>query len=303
VRKPLHYNYHLHLGFFEKACRWHGHKLIHYGPVSHARFDGPLPFDPGRNFGDVVRELKADAFMTMEWPMVDRAMAEVPSSIFKIAYIVDLYHMKSAERWQGSNVAIVRAKRFERTLRRLPGGKSIRAVQFFPFSFDADRAKKVKEPAEREAKVVFCGGRRPKLYPVRRAAINALKKARLLSKETRISPALAFGPYQAVLKSAEIALACTGVYRLNMAKHIEIPAAGTALMTDGAPGMDQLLPKGMYLQYTVDNVVEVARMALNDLPATREMAAAAKAHVYEHHNDQVRAGQIMTFLRRHGLKK
>jgi hypothetical protein len=308
VRYPDSYNDHLHIGFFEKAFRWHGYRVFFHGPTP----GGEGKFDPkSDSLRRCIKKVKPRAVMIVEKKSASWAIAQASGLAPTFVYAVDIHSMNgSVACYAGADALMLRAKMFEDSVRTMRGGSRLGICRWFPFSVDMDRVDSVKPPPEgRGHDVVFCGDAR-KVYRVRRPLVDALRAHNLLSDRSIIArkrPQRApFPEYIARLKSSVLGASSTMIsmpdgkeFSLNMAKHVEIPACGTCLVTDGGPGMDELLPPDMYIRYDdVDDAVRKVKEALNDVDATIEIGNASRKHIRKFHSDRARAAQVVSFLER-----
>jgi len=303
IRDSLRYNYRLHEGFFEQAFGLLGYDVIHYGAVAKKTKNGI--YHDHENVQDVVRKAKpAFCFgVELDQPRYIQQIRGVP----RVAYVCDVHRLKDISMLVGVQLLIVRANRFESWVRKLVGGNKIKHVRWLPFSVDMAAVDRVPEPVEREAKVILVGGHREEPWPVRHKSMVALIKAGLLSKRsTSTVGARYFGnKYFEMVKSCVLGLACTTRWRLEPAKHIEFPACGTALMTDGSPGVEKLFPNELYIKYSVENAVDTVRSIVTNPARLAEvslMAKEASEWVRTHHTNEIRARELGEFLRAAGIK-
>lgn len=304
VRDVGRYNYHLHERFFERAFTWAGHRLVHYGRVAGETKDGPISFDPKLDVRTVAREVKADLVVSIELnqPVMNAELGSLP----RLVYVCDLHRVKSLQMLGGADLMIVRAKAFEALVPKLPGGRLVRHVHWLPFSFNQQTMDSIPERQPRYPLVTFGGSIRQEPWPVRREALLALHDAALVSPDVRVMRHDPLPLYYQSLKSSMLGLACSTRWKLNPAKHIEIPAAGGVLLTDGSPGMAELLPRDLYEVYTPSTIVGLVRGLVSSKEKQSELRARgirAAAHARAHHSDERRAEQLLGLLDRYGMPK
>ena len=257
------------------------------------------------NVQDVVRKAKP-AFclgVELDQPRYIQQIRGVP----RVAYVCDIHRLKDISMLAGIQLLIVRANRFESWVRKLVGGNKIKHVHWLPFSVDMAAVDRVPEPAVREAKAILVGGHRNEPWPVRHQSMVALIKAGLLSKKStsNVGDRYFGSQYFAMVKSAVLGLACTTRWRLEPAKHIEFPACGTALMTDGSPGVEKLFPNELYIKYNVGNVVDTVRSIVTDpvrLAEVKLMAKESSQWVRGHHTNEIRAKELGEMLSAAGIR-
>jgi hypothetical protein len=303
IRDSSRYNYRLHEGFFEQAFGLLGYDVIHYGNVAKNTKNGI--YHDYENVQDVVKKARpAFCFgVELDDPIYLRQIRGVP----RVAYVCDIHRLKDVSMLAGVQLLIVRSSRFEAWVRKLRSGDKIKHVCWLPFSVDMAAVDRVPEPAEREAKVILVGGHRNEPWPVRHQSMVALMKADLLSKRsTSIVGERRFGDkYFETVKSCVLGLACTTRWRLEPAKHIEFPACGTALMTDGSPGVEKLFPSHLYIKYGVDSAVDVVRSIVTNparLAEIRVMARESSEWVRSHHTNEIRARELGEMLVAAGIR-
>lgn len=304
VRDAGRYNYHLHERFFERAFAGAGHQLVHYGRVAVGTKDGPIPFDSKLDVRAVARKMKADLVVSIELnqPVMNAQLGSLP----RLAYVCDLHRVKSLQMLGGADLMVVRAKSFEALVPKLPGGGLVRHVHWLPFSFDQQMMDSIPERQSRYPLVTFGGSIRQEPWPVRREAILALHDAALVSPDVRVMRHDPLPLYYQSLKSSMLGLACSTRWKLNPAKHVEVPAAGGVLLTDGSPGMAELLPKDLYEIYAPSTVVGLVRSLVASKEKRDELRARgirAAAYARAHHSDERRAAQLFELLDRYGMLK
>lgn len=303
VRDRSRYNYRLHEGFFESAFSFLGYDIVHYGTPAHGTRHGP--YDSYANVNDVVKAVKPSFCLGIELndPLYLQQVRGVP----RVAYVCDIHRLQDVGMLAGVQLLLVRAQRFESWVRKLPGGNKIKQVTWLPFSVDMKAVDRVPEPKEREAKVILAGGHRNEPWPVRHQSMVALLKAGLLSLRStcKVGQRYFNDDYFKIVKSCVLGLACSTRWKLNPAKHVEFPACGTALMTDGSPGMERFLPKELYIKYTVENVVQTVRSIVTDpvrMAEVRAMGKQSSDYIRSHHTNEIRARELATILCAAGIR-
>lgn len=141
-------------------------------------------------------------------------------------------------------------------------------------------------------------------YPVRRAAIKQLREAGLLARESVVNGYVPTTEYYNLCRRFVFGLACSTVWRYLPVKHLEYAAAGCAVLTDGAPGLDLLLPPKGYLLYTPETVVSLVREIVEDEGRLRQVvqnARQAQQHVLRYHTDETRSAEICSLLEDRGI--
>ncbi len=299
VRDGSRYNYHLHDGFFAKAFQQLGYRVVHYGRVAQRTTDGPFPVSVP--LPEVVRQVRPVCCLGIELdrPLYLQEVRGVP----RIAYVCDVHRLNTVDMLAGVDLLLVRALRFVDWVRKLHGGSNIGRVEWLPFSYDQQLVDSIPDPRRRARNVIFLGGFRREPWPARRDAMFLLNRAGLLSERSakRVGYRLYGRQYFETLKSSILGLTCTTRWRLNPAKHFEIPACGTVLMTDGAQGMDQILPADLYVKYQPPTVVDTVRRALADDHRLRQMAVDSRAYMRTHHTDAIRAKELREILGSMGI--
>jgi hypothetical protein len=184
-----------------------------------------------------------------------------------------------------------------RWLRQLPGGKGVPRVWWVPFSFNGAQMRRQRRGRIQCARPVsFAGSDTLPHYEARVAAQRALG-ARVCRRERFLPP----GPYYRYVASHQLGLTCAGRRHLETAKHIEIPASGSVLLTSGAPGLKKLLAPGTYIVYTPGTVEALVNAALADPAALAERGERGRRAVYERHTHGIRIEETVTRLRDAGL--
>jgi len=297
-RNPGWHNYHLHFGFFEKAFLSHGHEVVYYGPKKDGLDAGPLPYDRRLTTAQVIDKLGGDVYVHMEEPLAREMLSIVPPSIPSVSYVVDLHRANDPSYVKLADAVVFRGSPYGAQIRKLRRKVGKRKTMFLPFSFDEQVASSVPEPKERERKIAFCGAKRPEHYPLRFKLLPVLKKAKLLSSNSAVSPALPYAKYLATYKQAVSALACTGKLGFAHAKHVEICACNTLLFSNGSPFLDAVLPTDCYVRYNEKNLLSLVRHWVhpNQDGERAEMSKRAFDYVWEHDTDTVRGRQLMKWF-------
>ncbi len=303
VRDRSRYNYRLHEGFFESALSFLGYDIVHYGQAAQGTRHGP--YDACRDVNEVVRIVKPVFCLGVE--LNDPVYIQQVKGVPRVAYVCDIHRLKTVEMLAGVQLLLVRAQRFESWVRKLSGGNRIKQVTWLPFSVDMKSVDRVPEPQRREPLVILAGGHRREPWPVRHCSMIALMKAGLLHTRStcKVGSRYFNDDYFRIVKSCVLGLACTTRWKLNPAKHVEFPACGTALMTDGAPGIDLLIPKELYIKYTVENVVKTVRSIVTDpvrLAEVRAMGKESSDYVRAHHSNEIRAKELAAILNSAGIR-
>ncbi len=295
--KAFLYNYHLHHGFLVRAFESQGHDVIQYGPP----FSDPLGFDESRTMAQVVDMVKPDLLVSMPTRRVRRHWTAVP--VPRVSYVCDFHYWNDVESLNGSALLIVRANNAVKHAAML--GMSLADVHWLPFSFDAEEMAKAPTVAHRSHKVFFAGAAHPPdIYPLRSAAIYELRRRRLLADDSVVDGYVDRPRYCESLKRSLFGLACSSRWRLDIAKHVEIPAAGTILLSDGGDGMNDLFPASMYIRHHGNDAADIVAQILGDpgrLADARAMADVATLWAHEHHTDTLRARQLCSLLKDRGL--
>lgn len=294
---PPRYNDHLHYGFWSRCFQSQGHEVHLYGPSAPSRgagFHYPK-YVIGRPMTDVEREVQPGLFVSLGANVRWQGFASVRCP--KIAIEGDFHYVKSVARYKGAALVITRAQR-EPARAAVMGGPDAVWVPFsvhLPHLCDAAAGPRVRS-------VFFGGSRSTEHYPVRSAAVDALQGAGLLSRESAVDGYLPPHRYYQTLRRHMFALACTSKWKMEPAKHLEYAAAGCVVLSDGSPGVDQLLP--WYRRYEPGNVVALVRQILAKRGRVREnlrRARETQEHVLAYHTDEVRSREVCALLTDRGL--
>ena len=283
----------LHRGFFN-ACPL---GLTWYGP---GECSGPV-FKRRRPIVDVIAESGAGLVIINMRSRVDNWLTTrelssipVPKAIVEVDYCY-------ADRRTGDGAAVYRGgdewyreAGFDHVfLRHLTDVEhsQLPSRSWLPFSNDAEV---FRSRGRRDIPIGFAGTLKPAaLYANRRAAITALGRA-VTVHERRVA-GLAYAQF---LSRCRVALTCGGAFAYDNAKHVQIPASGALLATDGSRGIAELLPDpDMYLRYRIDSIADQIAALLRDRTALRERAAIAQAHCKAHHIHSLRWQTLLETLR------
>ena len=283
----------LHRGFFD-ACPL---RLTWYGPGEHT---GPL-YKPRRPIVDVIAETGAGLVLVnmrsrvVKWLSPgELSKIPVPKAIVEVDYCyADRRNEDGADVYRGTD-AWYREAGFDHVfLRHLTDAEYSRLPHrsWLPFSNDP---AVFRPRGRRDIPMGFAGTLKPAaLYANRRAAIAALGGA-ITVHERR----LAGLEYARFLSRCRIALTCGGAFAYDNAKHVQIPASGALLATDGSRGTAELLPNPeMYLRYRIDSIADDVSALLADRQALRERTALARAHCERYHTHSVRWMTLLDTLR------
>lgn len=280
-------NGHLHMEFWLKLLKVAGYQIGFYGPHVHTRTKPVLPFKARRSMTEVTRAWAPDLYLTSN-------PAWLPKGSFpRVLYEPDVHRVQRAGMRGKFDLVLTRSNYGCRHLRKLTKDDK-QPVWWVPFSFDEKLMATVK--AHRcKKRVGFAGSVALPHYEARVRALEVLGRA-----VCRADRWMAPGPYYGFLKGHAVGLACAGRRRLELAKHIEIPAAGALLLTSGPQHMDELLPKGTYVRY--EHPASVAEQ-LERLPSEQivDMRKRAKAHCWAKHTDSVRIKETLGRLRGAGI--
>jgi len=296
----LRHSDHLHQGFFFGAFKAMGFDVVAYGPNAPLRTRQgarvPLPYDQGRPLPDVIREVGADLLFCLTrrgWLFNHHG---VPDSVGKIVCYPDFHNDRDVRHYEGAHLLVLRSLTYVERAKTLPGAERLRQVSWLPFSFDAQAAGRHRPLLKRIPKVAFAGSINGPHYVKRRRAANALTSAGLMGlfrKRPRWAPAV----YFTKLAQHQFGLTCAGINDVEVAKHVEIPAAGSILLTTDGPGVRQMLPTDSYLVYRDDDVVTVVRDALAAPERMEQMATRCREHVHAHHTNAVRVRELRELVR------
>jgi hypothetical protein len=292
------YNDHLHIDFFLSAFARAGLEVIVYGPGAEQRgARAPLPFDAGRPMASVVRELDPDVYFTLaprrsQWATHHGIDLDVP----KVLYHCDLHYARDGADYRHAQLLLVRAQAHLAHVRALPNAPQVRA-HWLPFSVAAAHVPTAQPVSTlRDERVYFAGATDPGIYPKRELALGVLAESLLLARDGVRS----VDAYMHSLTQHALGLTCSSRYRLDTAKHLEIPAAGALLLTDGlAEGLSHLLPdREMYMAF--EDARQLRRRLQSLLQARtvlEERAARARAHVLAHHTDARRGEELIAVMK------
>jgi len=254
----------IHRGFFEA---FPGH-VTWFGPGEQ--------LDPAKErLGQVIHRLKPDLVVVnmkkrvVGWlPPHQIAEIEVPKAIVEVDYYVE-----TSDQWY-------RDCRFDWVFFRSymdARSNSLKNACWLPFSIHPDWLVFPQQKDGRKLLVTYAGNKsRPELYPVRTKALKVLWREKLI--EEPVMPRYHM-EYMKWWRQYLAGLTCGSMFHSTNAKHLIIPAAGAALLTDGPPGIELLFPDPhTYWRYRPDcsDLVGVARSILDD-PA-RAWVARRKMH-------------------------
>ena len=297
------FNWHLHWGFLIKTFEREGHTVLTYGPGVESLLPAttPIPYREDISMGTIQRELGADLFVTMGSNSLWLGWHDV--SCPKASLFTDFHYLKHLRDFSGCDILFVRARRFVKDAESLGGRGDLGRIEWLPFSYDQELMEKASEAMKRRWLVFFAGSSAGEHYPIRSSAVAALRSAGLLSRDSAVGVYHHLGEYYARMKRNLFGLTCSSRWRVNVAKHIEIPAAGAVLLTDAGPedGMGRLLPEELYVRYTPENVVDVVRRMVEEPEMAEEIGHQAQKHCEEHHTDKVRAKEMCAVLREEGM--
>ena len=98
-------------------------------------------------------------------------------------------------------------------------------------------------------------------------------------------------------QSFRLGLTCSTAYRYDVAKHVIIAGAGAFLLTDGAVGTPDLLPKDTYAIFKTDgsDLDDVVHQSLSN-PKLTEHRRAGSDHVARHHTHALRWKQLLAHM-------
>jgi hypothetical protein len=146
-----------------------------------------------------------------------------------------------------------------------------------------------------------------KNYPLRQVIIAKLfndPRAKIIPRPRELAP---FQPrpwpcgedYAKLLSSAKIHPTCTSIYGYVLAKHFEIAASGTLLMTDWCNDLSFLgFEHGKnYVKIVKGNVKDKINYFLKNDKEREEITANAVAMIYANHNVQKRAEQLYNIFK------
>jgi len=288
VLSSVHGNYNdpIHRGFFQAVPR--SAAVAFYGPTERG---GPS-FDPKRSLSSVVAEVKADLVLVnmkkrvKDW-LKPNEMADLSATSVKTAVVeVDFCYERKDQSWYTAchfDVLFLRAKS-DVLASRCP------QTHWLPFSVKPEWICTPDRNDRRPHDIVFAGTRHPQTYPGRNTALVVLKD-RVVQPKARIQGEA----YMHWWQRGRLGLTCSSIWRYENAKHVIIPGAGALLLTDGSPGISELLPSAAYTIYKTDgsDLNEVVRGALAD-PKLLERRREGAEHVAKHHTHAVRWSQLFT---------
>jgi hypothetical protein len=232
-------------------------------------------------------------------PLNGKGLKDVPI----VVLYCDFHYVKTTRHFEGVDLAFVR--HFPALAQfNLLGRRDVKRLEWLPFSFNP-KVCDSSPGTDREASVFFSGARQRKFYPVRSDAIDNLKEAGLLSDKSVLNGYLLPDEYYQRMNQVLFGLACVSIYRLSIAKQVEIAAAGCCLLTDSkvSDGMDRLFPSDMYVRYSPETVVDIVKRA-KDPSAFAEFAEIGKraqAWAHEHHSLTKRAEEMSAIIKEEGL--
>lgn len=167
------------------------------------------------------------------------------------------------------------------------------AASWLPFSVDPRWIAAPGGRRVRRCPVGFIGTAAPAtIYPARARALDILRAHGI---DAMPKGRVRGTAYMTWWRNVELGLTCSSVFRQENAKHLIIPAAGALLLTDGSPGLPDLLPADSYALYRTDgsDLMDVVRQLLEDRDATGRRRDATLAHVRWHHVHAVRWQQLL----------
>jgi len=278
------YNDPIHRGFFEASP----HPVCFYGPNEKS---GPA-FDPSRSLAEIVAEVKADLVLVnmkkrvQDW-LKPQQLADVK---VKTAIVeVDFFNERKDQSWYeacGFDVLFMRHKVEMAHVRHS-------RKHWLPFSLKQEWICAPDPAKTRKHDVGFAGALQPfPFYPGRNNAIKSLKN-RLAQPAKRVEGEA----YMYWWQNCRIGLTCSTVHRYDVAKHLIIPGAGAFLLTDGTPGISDLLPGEAYATYKTDgsDLGDVVDRTLSD-PALIKRQRAGTDHVAKQHTHHVRWRQLLAHV-------
>lgn len=287
----------IHRGFFDAAPG----RVAYYGPGE----GEAVPFDAARPLRDVVRVVEPRIIVVNMKKRVDpwietEQLRELdrPLAVVEVDYCFSSASATFCPKHQGSDGWYERAGVDHLFLRHKSDFErsSFRSRSWLPFSIDP----MVMHPGKNDAVAIgFAGTISPKWnYFKRRRVLSAVKD--LVWSEIR---ALTGSMYADFLRSCVLGVTCSGLFRYDNAKHLEIPACGALLLTDGTDGTDALLPDPeMYERYELDaNVRGLVLRLLAEPDTCRRRARLAADHVRRHHSHAVRWKELYDTCRDGGL--
>ncbi|UCC72586.1 MAG: glycosyltransferase family 1 protein, partial [Gemmatimonadota bacterium] len=282
----------------------------------------PIPF-ADRPMIEVVQATAPDIY----WSMVPKRSAwcthhglgKAPSWLVRVGYESDFHYATDATHYHGLDLLLVRAYSAVGQARFLPGGLDLRRIRWLPFCLSRPASQRlqaappltahaleqqVRDRTMRIPRAVATGVVAHEVYPRRTAAIKALVAAGLCDVVPGYLPEEA---YYDKLRRYQFAITCSSKWSLDVAKHIEIPAAGCVLLTDGlSDGLDYLLPGGsqaqdppcQYIRYTDgDDVVDIVRELCDWDPLQLiAVASAAQEQVRQRHTFDARVRELGRLL-------
>lgn len=271
----------IHRGFFEA---FPGH-VTWYGP-------GEQNTPAKETLGQVVHRTKPDLMLVnmkkrvVGWLPPQRiAEIEIPKAVVEVDFCHD-----PKEQWyrdcQFNHV-------FFRSYLDARGAK-LKNTHWLPFSIHPDWLVFPQQKDGRKLLVTYAGNTsHPEFYPVRTKALMVLRREKLI--EEPVKPRYHM-EYMKWWRQYLVGLTCGSMFHNANAKHLIIPAAGAALLTDGPPGIELLFPDpSTYWRYKPDcsDLVEVARSILDD--PTRAWVVRRKMHdvLKARHTHEVRWQELI----------
>jgi hypothetical protein len=165
-----------------------------------------------------------------------------------------------------------------------------------PHSISVEKWK-AADKNKKENKIAFAGtlGKLPKLaalYKKRNMAVNYFCKKNMLVNQGLISnKRLTGADYRNFLGSHAFGITCSSECNFLLAKHIEIPASGAVLITDGTAEGISYLPKDSFITYDINNMEESEEKILglmSDIVKAKNFSEKLKTFVYENCDHSIR---------------
>ena len=264
----------------------------------------PIPYRPEISFKQIVDLIQPHVIIIAQksrmfsdysvkgkdnktWLPEDFKDVKVPKIV-----IEEDYHYEENDDWyKENNIKLILQRHYSQSLRQ-----NAIPMMWFPFSIDDTIFRPIISAAKIN-KICFTGTISTNVYKYRYKAIKILSKNGLIdvfSGKEKI-----FDDYIKNLQEYRAHLSCGSIYDTTPAKCVEIIASGSLLFTNRFIGIEHLLPANCYCGYDNDlsDVLDKAKMIINNNDYVREVNNSAYEHVSLHHTHYVRANQLIAIIK------